>query len=154
MEEMEATGATGLTGVLEATGLTDAAEAAEKAEKQVIRFELLGSFSYSARKKAGKKTLSFLQYLIINHARNISTEELIEVFWTENNSSDPANALRNMLFKIRNLLKEMFPRQTDLLQTLQGCYGWNPGIRIELDTEQFERLCLEARKCSGKACLA
>lgn len=154
MEEMEATGATGLTGAVEATGLTEVAEAAEKAEKEVIRFEMLGSFSYSARKKAGKKTLSFLQYLIMNHARNISTEELIEVFWTENNSSDPANALRNMLFKIRNLLKDMFPRQADLLQTLQGCYGWNPGIRIELDTEQFERLCLEARKCSGNACLA
>ncbi|MDE7037495.1 MAG: hypothetical protein K2O98_05980, partial [Lachnospiraceae bacterium] len=85
MEEMEATGATGLTGAVEATGLTEVAEAAEKAEKEVIRFEMLGSFSYSARKKAGKKTLSIWQYLIMNHARNISTEELIEVFWTENN---------------------------------------------------------------------
>ena len=119
-------------------------------EKDVIRFELLGSFSYSAPKKAGKKTLSLLQYLIINHSRNISVEELIEVFWTENNSSDPANALRNMLFKIRNLLRDMFPEQTDLLQTLQGCYGWNPGIRIELDTERFEKACLEARQCDGR----
>lgn len=122
--------------------------------EQIIRFELLGSFSYSARKKPGKKTLSFLQYLIMNRSRNISMEELIEVFWTESNSSDPANALRNMLFKIRNLLKDMFPEQTDLLRTLQGCYGWNPKIRIELDTEEFESTCLEARQCSGKAALA
>ncbi len=121
--------------------------------EEIIRFELLGSFSYSARKKPGKKTLSLLQYLIVNHARNISTEELIEVFWTESNSSDPANVLRNMMFKVRNLLKDMFPEQTDLLRTLQGCYGWNPEVRIELDTDQFERICLEARQCSGKACL-
>lgn len=129
-------------------------EIEEIKEKEVIRFELLGSFSYSARKKAGKKTLSLLQYLIMNHARDISTEELIEVFWTEKNSSDPANALRNMMFKIRTLLKDMFPKQADLLRTLQGCYGWNPEVRIELDTEQFEKVCLEARRCSKEACLA
>lgn len=122
-------------------------------EIEVIRFELLGSFSYSARKKAGKKTLSLLQYLIMNHARDISTEELIEVFWTEKNSSDPANALRNMMFKVRNLLKDMFPKYAVLLKTLQGCYSWNPEIQIELDTEQFEEACLEAREHSGGASL-
>ena len=88
-------------------------------EKRVIQFELLGVFSYgdeSDRRtnehgsalKAGKKTLSFLQYLIVNHERNISSQELIERFWTEK-SNAPGNALRHMLFKVRNLLKSIFP---------------------------------------------
>lgn len=143
-------------------------------KRKVICVKLLGSFCYTMpdeseeppfgkdpagqeRKeycmisgKIGKKALSFLQYLVINHTRNITAEELIDTFWTEKHSSDPANALRNMIFKIRSLLKDMFPGEEELLQTLQGCYAWNPEIQIELDTEQFEKICLEARQESGK----
>lgn len=139
-------------------------------KKKVICFKLLGLFSYALpevdegcsakndfirqkRKEyhtmsgtVGKKTLSILQYLIVNHGRDVTAEELIDVFWEDRHSADPANALRNMLFKIRGLLKNMFPEQNDLLQTRQGCYVWNPDIRLELDTESFERMCLEARR--------
>lgn len=138
--------------------------------EKTICFQLLGTFSYAIEErgkdsvngekeyrsyraapgKAGKKTLSFLQYLVVNHARNITAEELIDVFWAGESSSDPANALRNMLFKIRGLLREMFPGEDNLLQTLPGCYAWNPEIRIELDAEQFEKTCLEARRSSGE----
>lgn len=102
--------------------------------------------------KPGKKTLSLLQYLIVNHTRNIAAEELIDTFWTES-SSDPANALRNMLFKIRSLLKNMFPEfadQGELLQTLQGCYAWNHALKFGLDSEQMERAYLEAKRSSGE----
>ncbi len=127
-------------------------------EKEIICFHLLGIFSYVRERSAneetsleeergiGRKTLSFLQYLIVNHSRNISTEELIETFWAESDSSNPANALRNMLFKIRRLLQEMFPEQKDALQTRQGYYMWNPKMKIVLDIEQFEEMCLKARR--------
>ena len=129
-----------------------------KEDKKILHFELLGSFSCENMEgrragdrgtalKAGRKALSFLQYLVVNHDRSISSEELIEAFWTER-SQAPANALRNMLFKVRNLLKNIYPEYDDLLQTFPGCYGWNPDICLELDTEQFEAACLEARKKS------
>lgn len=135
-------------------------------EKKVICFRLLGSTSYSEKTagqenvefhavpgKVGRKTLSFLQYLIVNHTRNITTEELIDTFWGEGGSSDPANALRNMMFKIRSLLKEMFPQQGEMLRTLQGCYAWDPGFQMELDSERLERACLEAKRSAGEMCL-
>lgn len=122
-------------------------------QRKIIHFELLGSFSYGNESgpalKAGKKTLSFLQYLIVNHERSISSEELIEKFWTEK-SSDPGNALRHMLFKVRNLLKIIVPDCEEPLLTLPGCYVWNPDICFELDTEQFEFACLEAKKGRGE----
>lgn len=120
--------------------------------KNGIKFELLGSFSYGkagTSLNVGKKTLSFLQYLIVNHERSISSEELIERFLSENDSTAPGGALRHMLFKIRNLLEEMFPEQEELLLTLQGCYAWNPAVSLELDAEQFEAACLEAGKLKG-----
>ncbi len=121
-------------------------------EKKKICFQMLGAFSgaHAMPKKAGKKTLSFLQYLIVNHARNISAEELIDTFWADRESSDPANALRNMIYKIRNLLKELFPEHGELLQTLAGCYVWEPELTIDLDVERFEQVCLAARRNSGR----
>ena len=122
-------------------------------EDNVIRYGLLGSFSYGDSGtvlRAGKKALSFLQYMIVHHDRSISCEELIEQFWPENNSSSPSNALRYMLYKVRTLLENIFPEQEDLLQTFQGCYAWNPQVRLVLDSEQFETACLEARKTAGE----
>lgn len=131
-------------------------------EKAVLQFGLLGAFACRETEggrlrardipdKLGKKALSFLQYLIVNHGRNISSEELIEQFWPETDSSNPANSLKNMMFKTRQLLKEMFPSQENLILTLQGCFSWNPSVRIEVDSEEFEHLCLDVRKRTGEA---
>ena len=127
--------------------------------RRVVYFVLLGAFSYgnaednskngAAMGRVGKKALSVLQYLIVNHVRTVSAEELIEQFWTENNSADPSNALRNMLYKIRNLLKNMFSEQDNLLLTLPEGYAWKEDVQLVLDTEQFEGLCLEAGKKEG-----
>lgn len=126
-------------------------------ETRTIQFELLGTFScreaqtWEGSTAIGKKVLSVLQYLIVNHMRNISAEELIGQFWAD--QRNPANSLKNTIFKCRSLLKAMFPEQENLLITLPGCYAWNSAIRLELDSEQFEQACLEARKHSGEAYL-
>ena len=77
-------------------------------EKAVLQFDLLGTFACREikdgqaagsiiPKKMGKKVLSFLQYLIVNHNRNISAEELIEQFWPETDSSNPCKSVRILL---------------------------------------------------------
>lgn len=125
-------------------------------DRKAVYFEVLGSFSmgraedgtkkeYVIPGKAGKKVLSFLQYLIVNHTRSISLEELIEQFWPETDSTDPGNALKNMMFRTRSYLKKVFPEQKELIRKLPGCYIWNPDVRVEVDAEQFEQKYLEAR---------
>ncbi len=130
-------------------------------EENVIRFKMLGPFSHvlpdgedplvqSVSLKAGKKTLSFLQYLIMNHARDVSSEELIEQFWPEG-SRAPEVALRQTLFKVRNVLERMFLEKSDLLITLPGGgYTWNHDVFLELDVERFEEACLNARRTLGE----
>ena len=129
-------------------------------KRNVLHFGLLGAFTCGGTEeerarngpmlgKLGKKALSFLQYLVVNHGRNISSEELIEQFWGDN-SSDPANALRNMLFKVRSLLKAMFPEQGKVFLTLPDGYAWSPGVRLELDTERMESDCLESKRAAGE----
>lgn len=129
-------------------------------KRNVLHFGLLGAFTCGGTEeerarngpmlgKLGKKALSFLQYLVVNHGRSISSEELIEQFWGDN-SSDPANALRNMLFKVRSLLKAMFPEQGKVFLTLPDGYAWSPGVRLELDTERMESDCLESKRAAGE----
>ena len=130
-------------------------------EKKIIYFKLLGSFALGyavdggngkdlSSAKAGRKVLSFLQYLVVNHGRSISLEELIEQFWPEADSSDPGNALKNMIFRTRSYLKRVFPDQKELIQKLPGCYVWNPEIQVEVDAERFEQAYLKARKMTGE----
>ncbi|MCI8464525.1 MAG: hypothetical protein HFI63_01515 [Lachnospiraceae bacterium] len=130
-------------------------------EKQSLYFELMGSFSYGYMEggniskrgtvpKAGRIPRSFLQYFLVHHGRSISSEELLEEFWPDHDGVS-TDTLRRMLFKIRKLLRTMFPEQENLLLTLPGCYVWNPDVQVELDTGQFEIACLEAGKCSGEA---
>lgn len=124
-------------------------------EKKVLYFELLGTFNYGMDKnmesgselKIGKKTLAFLQYLIVNHDRHISSEELIETFWAQKGKA-PENALRNMMYKVRNLLKKMFPKEDEILRTFPGGYVWSSDISLKLDTERFELCCMKAGKKS------
>lgn len=95
---------------------------------------------------AGKKLTSFLEYLILNHGKDISADELIGVFWSDEKSNDPGNALKYTLHKARNLLKQMFPQEESLLITHRGHYTWNPAVKMELDTEVFEVACTRKMK--------
>lgn len=119
---------------------------------KTLHFDLLGTFSCKEAEAdgwrnttAGRKALSFLQYLVVNHARNISMGELIDQFWADK-SDAPDNALKNMVYKCRKFLKAVLPDQQVLIMTLPGCYVWNPEVHLELDSEEFEKACLEARK--------
>ena len=60
-------------------------------KKNVYHFGLLGMFICGSTEeerarngqmlgKLGRKALSFLQYLVVNHGRSVSSEELIEQF--------------------------------------------------------------------------
>jgi len=93
----------------------------------------------------GKKQRAFLTYLLLHHDRRITAAELIEHFWP-GESKDPANSLKNMMHKIRVLLREILPVVPDLIMTRSGHYEWNPDVCLELDVESFEQLYHETKR--------
>ena len=92
----------------------------------------------------GKKQLSFLTYLVVNHTRKISSIELMECFWPDK-SKDPSNSLKNMMHKIRTLLRSAFPDTEELILTSPGGYEWNHNVTLEVDTDLFEIYYHEAK---------
>lgn len=119
--------------------------------KEKIRFKLFDGLKVYCKKEqcwksvnafsdhvgVGKKQQLFLAYLILNHKRRISAEELIEHFWAEKGDA-PANSLKNMIYKTRKMLQVMFQNEDELLITRAGAYEWNPDYVIETDVSDFE----------------
>lgn len=89
-----------------------------------------------------------LTYFFCHHKRNISIQELSEVLWTEEQSSNPIGALKNLIYRIRNLIKEEWGGGT-LILTGKGAYYLNPEITIKMDVDKFESCCRKAYMSQG-----
>ncbi|MEQ2456468.1 BTAD domain-containing putative transcriptional regulator [Flavonifractor hominis] len=92
------------------------------------------------------KLWNVLCYLIVHRDRTVPQSELIELFWTEENSSNPNNALKTLLYRVRSLLLPLFPEGPDPILSQRGSYSWNPAIACTLDTDRFETLCRQAEE--------
>lgn len=124
------------------------------AQEKKIYFQMMGSFDYHRQEAdagardgilKGKKSLSFLQYLIVNHTGTIPYDALINRFWGEGRSSDPAGVLRYTISRTRRQLFKMFPEYENLLVTVPNGFIWNPEVELVVDSEQFEKMYMHAK---------
>ena len=79
-----------------------------------IHITMFGQFSISYRDKRlceneyrGSKMILLLEYLIAQRGREITQNELIDLFWSD--SKNPANALKTLVHRTRAMLDEMIP---------------------------------------------
>lgn len=125
-------------------------------EEIMIYVQLFEKFQMSDQKHIlDEKTMhsdmliKLLAYLMI-HRRNASTiQELIDIFWGDERSENPAGALKNLMYRLRTILKKTWGDKEFIL-TGRGSYQWNPHIPLELDTELFEEYCRDAFDMSDR----
>lgn len=91
-----------------------------------------------------QKLWSVLAYLLVHRSRVIPQAEFIEEFWPDDHSSNPANALKTLLYRIRSILEPVFGSDQQPILSQWGAYFWNPNLPCSLDTDRFEALCLQA----------
>ena len=93
------------------------------------------------------KLWNLLEYLIAFRHRDIPTEELIEYLWPEDDSDNPLNALKNLVYRLRSVLaNEGLPVAKELIIHRKGLYCWNNDIETLVDAEEMERLIKEASR--------
>lgn len=92
--------------------------------------------------RAGR-LVQLLVYLISHKDKVIMKKRLIELFCS-GNSKNPENALKNLVYRLRNELKALGPEE--YICTQPGGYQWNPEVPVETDYEKFKRLDSEIRK--------
>lgn len=118
-------------------------------EQCPLRIQMLGEFVLSAGNKTirdndnrSRKVWLLLAYIIYFRNRRISKEELIERFWVdEDGSTDPVNALKAVIYRVRTTLDGLGKSMgKSLINCTKGNYKWNTDADFVIDIDEFERL--------------
>ncbi len=115
-----------------------------------IDVHMLGEFSLSTgdaqiadQDNRSRTVWLLLAYLLCHRTRSVPQEELIDLLYgNDPKGANPTNALKTALHRVRGLLDQLWPGAgKDLILYHDGGYRWNPESHVELDIDQFERLC-------------
>lgn len=86
-----------------------------------------------------------LLYLLLHRDHPLTVQELCTALWHEDEIDNPAGALKNLMYRLRNLLKTELGEENYLLSK-KGFYSWNSEIGAILDCEEFEKNLEEAKQ--------
>lgn len=124
-----------------------------------LSVRMLGEFQLSSGtsqindgNNRSRKIWLLLAYMIYYRNRSIPPEDLIGFLWEEETSANPGNALKTMFHRLRNLLDDLDPKAgRELILRRDGTYAWNNDIPLELDIDDFDRLCKTGSTLEGDA---
>lgn len=110
-----------------------------------IHVKMFGKFSIDINgntianlKGSTKRVWMLIQYLIANRFETIPIKQLIEDLWDGNPCRDPENALKNLVYRARALLKTLSGRDNiQFILFINGTYTWNNRYECEIDSENF-----------------
>lgn len=114
-----------------------------------VQIRMLGSFTLvcgdkliSDESNRSKKVWALLAYLICHRGSAVSQKKLIELLWGDDpSSSNPENALRITLHRLRGQLDELWPGAgKELILHKNSGYSWNPQVPVSVDSDDFEAL--------------
>lgn len=118
-----------------------------------IYVNMLGGFSIriehhqiNDQSNHSKKPWILLEYLITFRNREISPNELIELIWSNDKSTNPSGALKTLLFRSRKLLLPLNYPTHELIIQSRGSYAWTKNFKTVVDIDIFESLCDQAFK--------
>lgn len=110
----------------------------------MFEVNLFGKFRMSNEEKTvsqdeihSEMIIKLLSYILIYRERLVTVDELTEVFWAEEETVNPGGALKNLMYRMRNVLKQCFG-EGDYILNIRGAYYWNKRYDVVLDCEQFE----------------
>ena len=123
-----------------------------------LEIKTLGGFSVSCGDKSigtskskgnAKKMWMLFEYLLLNHDRTVSQEELIDVLWHDTEVTNPLNSLTVLVFKLRKEIDTLdFVPGKEVILNAHGTYSFNDDIAYEVDIMEFEKL-IKASEKSG-----
>lgn len=116
-----------------------------------IHASFLGAFSlrvgiHMIQLSGAPKMQGLLAYLLLNRSREVIKRELLERFWAEEDGASPVSALKTSIYRLRALLKPLFPPTVQTILSQYGSYRWNPDIDCAIDAEYFADTCAQAKK--------
>lgn len=127
--------------------------AAEK-QNEILEIQMLGDFSLrrgdyvlSGDTVRGKQIWSLLEYILVNRHNEISMDGLIQALWSDDEIEDPANALKNLAYRLRaKLKKSLGEHNIEYIIFKHGAYAWNKAVPCIIDADEMEAAYKAARQ--------
>lgn len=91
------------------------------------------------------KLCNLLVYLMTHRNRTITMDELALALWQEDETKNPSGALKNLMYRLRKLLRNSFGEE-EFIKTTADVYCWNEKVTLSMDAERMEQLWLQAKK--------
>lgn len=82
-----------------------------------------------------------LAYMISHREKDMTAQELIDVLWPEDQSDNPSEALKNLMYRLRKLMNNTWGESGKYIVTGRGAYQLNPEFVFHVDIEEFEECC-------------
>ncbi|QOX63384.1 transcriptional regulator [Anoxybacterium hadale] len=113
---------------------------------QELEIQMLGDFCLrygdqilSGDRIRGKQVWSLLEYIMVNRHNEISMDGQIQVLWEDDEVDDPANALKNLAYRLRVALRNSLGlKDMDTIVFKHGAYAWNKSFLCIVDADLLE----------------
>lgn len=117
------------------------------AVKKTVRICTLGGFSITVDRVTVSETINrsnriwnLLAYMLIHREKDIPQSELIETIWPDDDSSNPVNTLKTLVYRVRSMLSESFGEDFQLITSQRGSYSLNNEYEYIIDVDEYEEL--------------
>ena len=106
-----------------------------------IRIKMMGTFTVYVDEKAvenlvgrSKKGVSLMEYLIVNRGKSVPNTQLLDALWDDEKSSNPENALKTLVSRLRAMLMKIDPELGNCIVSDRGAYHWAdiPGVDVDV----------------------
>ena len=112
-----------------------------------IEIKMLGRFAIlvdgadiASQLSKSKKGLALLQYLILQEGASVPNQQLYEVLWPSESSSNPESALKTLISRMRVILSKYSEKLSRCIVTERGSYRFNTALDIDVDLYEFKRI--------------
>ncbi len=114
--------------------------------EQQVQVGMLGRFTVLvdgvdivAQLSKSKKGISLLQYLILQEGAPVPNQQLYELLWPSEASSNPESALKTLISRLRTILAKFSDTLSGCIVTERGSYRFNTKLGIGVDLYEFQR---------------
>lgn len=107
----------------------------------IIRIQMMDTFAiYINERKIdqlvnrSRKGASLVQLLISHRGQPVPNSRLLSALWSQESSSNPENALKTLVSRLRTLLNQISPELGSCVVADRGAYHWAclPGMTVDL----------------------
>jgi DNA-binding SARP family transcriptional activator len=122
----------------------------------MIHIQMLGAFGIfigreDATEQIGKtrKGTALIQYLLLSKGEPVLNAKLYEMLWPSGGSSNPENALKTLVSRVRTILNGVAPGFGQAVASTRGAYRWK--MLANMTVDYYEAAELVKRLVSAKA---